>query len=291
MEKQICITTNKILEKSKIKVEYNNSWLKTHWPLHWHKGYEIYYFQQGDANYIIGDRVYDLQPGDMLIFNGERLHRVNPFGDTYRRSYINFVPEYVSDYLKEDLFTKIIVPFESENGLLIKWTLSEREEVELILARIQKEKDKETIGYESMMRFYLSQLLIKVYRKISGMDSNLEDDGSAYNPQSYHVQRILKFINQNYTNPISLDTISKSLHLNKYYMCHCFKKVTGETINKHLSNRRIEEGKKLLVSTEQSISSISDEIGLSNPIHFSRLFKQTVGMSPKEYRQKQIKSH
>ena len=45
------------------------------------------------------------------------------------------------------------------------------------------------------------------------------------------VSRVLHYLNQNYAENVSLDELSKTLHLNKYYICHSFKETTGYTIS------------------------------------------------------------
>lgn len=287
MGSHIDLTTNLTLERNKIKMHYRADKVWQHWPFHSHKGYEIYYFQEGVANYLIRDMIYQIEPGDMLVFNGEVLHRVNPEKGCYVRSFINFLPDFIKDNLEETFREKLKVLFESENGTLIRWVLAEREKVDEIIAKIHKENTKELVGSESMMKAYLSQLLIEIYRKSREIDLNFT--GANWTQKDNHVQRILKFINQNYMHQLTLDKVADYLHLNKYYMCHCFKEVTGFTINKYIANQRVEEGKKLLLSTEQSVGSISEQLGINNAVQFSRLFKQYVGISPQTYRKEYMK--
>jgi YesN/AraC family two-component response regulator len=85
---------------------------------------------------------------------------------------------------------------------------------------------------------------------------------------------------------LTLDQIADGLHVNKHYICHCFKEITGFSINKYLANRRIEEAKNLLVTSNDSIGMISDGLGFNSAVHFSRLFKQYVNISPQMYRKK-----
>lgn len=276
---QVDLMTNHLLAKGKIKTEYRASHNKMRWPLHAHSGYEIYFFHKGQATYLINNYVYDLEPGDMLIFNGEYLHQVNPGKGEYIRTYINFHLHYLENILSKHIYENMIHLFESRNGILIRWSMEELIQLEQICSQIEEENLKEEVGHDSMIHTYLSQLLIRIYRKIKGVHINVEN-----NQKKNHVHKILEYINENYMNEINLDLISEAVHLNKYYMSHCFKEITGFTINKYLAQRRIEEAKKLLLSTEKSINQISAEIGLSSPGQLSRLFKQYENMSPQEFR-------
>ncbi|MBS4195682.1 AraC family transcriptional regulator [Lederbergia citri] len=279
MEYYVDLETNQLLASGKIKIEYRADTNKQRWPLHSHSGYEIYFFHEGNATYLINNLIYDLKPGDMLIFNGEHSHKVNPGNGTYIRSYINFHLDYIKQIIDDNIYQNIQTIFELNNGFLIRWTIEELIEVEKIFSNINEENRKEEVGYQSMIESYLGQLLIKIYRKSKGVSINLQ-----CKQKNNHAQRILKYINENFMKDLTLDHIAETVHLNKYYMSHCFKEVTGFTINKYIAQKRIEEGKKLLLSTELSISSISCKIGLNSAVHFSRLFKQYEKIPPKEFR-------
>ncbi|MDF2670592.1 MAG: AraC family transcriptional regulator, partial [Paenibacillus sp.] len=67
-------------------------------------------------------------------------------------------------------------------------------------------------------------------------------------------------------------------------MCHCFKEVTGFSINNYIARKRVDEAKRLLLMSNEPVGRLSELLGFGNPIHFSRLFKQHVGVSPLVYR-------
>lgn len=232
---------------------------------------------------MVGDDIYELSPGDMLLFDGRITHRVNPSKETtYLRSYVNFMPSFIQDAAPEEITGKLLSLFDSPSGLLIRWLPDEWEEIKNIFRTLQREREKETFGYEQMLKTHLLQLLIRIYRKSKKM-LDLPPLGQPSNTQAT-VKRILQYLNQSFTQNSSLDEIAKALHINKYYMCHCFKEVTGYTINGYLMSKRIEEAKKLLLTSDQPIGEISEQLGFNTPVHFSRTFKQYAGASPQTYR-------
>lgn len=219
----------------------------------------------------------------MLLFSGDTIHRVNPSQEvSYLRSYVNFMPALIEQCMPAEMSRKLLSLFESPSGILIRWSPNEREEIERFFHTICSEKEKETFGYEWMVVTNLTQMLIRIYRK----SKHLLELSLTQQPShgKANVKRILQYLNQNYTENISLSDLSKALHLNKYYMCHCFKEVTGYTINNYLMSKRIEEAKKILLSSDQSIGSISEQLGFNTSVHFSRTFKQYAGTSPQIFR-------
>lgn len=275
--------TNLALKRNGIYVRADADDWQYNWPVHTHEGFEIYYFIRGNANYVVGEDIYELLPGDMLLFNGSTIHRVNPQKDVpYLRSYVNFTESFLQGQVPEPMFRKLMSLFDAPSGLLIRWNVEERAEIENVYRSIYQENEREAFGYEIVLRTLLIQLLIKIYRKSKHLIEMLPSQQPSHSQAN--VRRILQYINQNFTENINLDDLSAALHLNKYYMCHCFKEVTGYTINNYLMSKRIEEAKKLLRTTDEPIGEISEKLGFNTSVHFSRAFKQYAGVSPQNFR-------
>ena len=69
-------------------------------------------------------------------------------------------------------------------------------------------------------------------------------------------------------------------------MCNVFKKTKNKTVIGYLNERRIEEGKDLLVSTDMNIADIALSIGYSNQNYFNTVFKKKENITPLEFRNK-----
>ncbi|SDE38119.1 AraC-like ligand binding domain-containing protein [Paenibacillus sp. UNCCL117] len=279
--------TNLALQKLGIYVRADADDWQYNWPVHTHEGLEVYYFQRGNANYVIGEEIYDLFPGDMLLFRGSTIHRVNPSKDVpYIRSYVNFTEAFLREQMPEDMFEKLMSMFEAPNGMLIRWSPEERDEVATYFRAIHRENEHESFGYQLILKTLLTQLLIATYRKAKRLHEIAPAGQQSHSQEN--VRRILQYINQHYTENFSLQELSKELYLNKYYMCHCFKEVTGSTINNYVISKRIEEAKKLLRTTDEPVAFISEKLGFNTAVHFSRSFKKFTGISPQHYRKQAV---
>lgn len=275
--------TNTALKRERIYIRHHMTEWQDSWPFHTHDGYEVYLFHQGNVNVIVGNEIYQMQPGDMLLFSGEVLHRPNPAQDVpYVRSYINFMADYIQEMAGENLHTKLIGLFSQPNGLLIRWDDKGLSDIDAHFAALIQEREKEAIGNEFMLQSLMVQLLLKIYRRSKEMYALLT--APTQSQKETNVRRILQYLNQYYKNAISLEGLSKEMHLNKYYMCHSFKEVTGLSINNFITRRRIEEAKKLLRLSDEPVGNMSEHLGFTNPVHFSRMFKQHAGVSPQVYR-------
>lgn len=112
--------------------------------------------------------------------------------------------------------------------------------------------------------------------------------GSAKNDGSdtHHltVKRAKSLINEFYNTGITLDEIAKRLSITPEYLGTQFRKETGVTFSNYIKNVRITKAKELLVGTSLKLYEISERVGYSDPKYFSKVFKDTVGMLPAEYR-------
>ena len=98
------------------------------------------------------------------------------------------------------------------------------------------------------------------------------------------VAEIKEYINKNYNQEISLNDIADRFYMNPYYLSQLFKKRTGETYQKYLTDIRMNRARKLLEETDLKIYEISEIIGYNDSNYFSRVFERQAGMKPLEYR-------
>ncbi len=93
-----------------------------------------------------------------------------------------------------------------------------------------------------------------------------------------------QFMQNHYEDAITVSDVASSLSLERSYFSKRYKEITGISPGEHLMELRIKKAKKLLENTNVPIKSVSYSIGISDPLYFSRLFKEKVGFSPTEYR-------
>jgi len=98
------------------------------------------------------------------------------------------------------------------------------------------------------------------------------------------VQTIIKYINENLQNELSIDEIAGSCYMSKYHMCRKFKDETGTTIGNYIKLQRIYLSKKLLADKESRISDVALETGFSDTSHFTKVFSAEVGITPSQYK-------
>ena len=93
----------------------------------------------------------------------------------------------------------------------------------------------------------------------------------------------INYIYSNYNKNITLEDVAKHVYISPYYFSHGFKEYIGISFVEYLKRVRIEEAKKLLLTTDMSIRKICNRVGYSDPNYFSRVFKSVMGVSPSSF--------
>lgn len=98
------------------------------------------------------------------------------------------------------------------------------------------------------------------------------------------MQEIVAYVEDYYMEDISLQKLSKMFFLTREHISRKFKKETGMTLSKYVTNLRVRQAKQWLLETAETIHSISLMLGYQDEKYFSKLFKKVVGLTPFEYR-------
>ena len=82
----------------------------------------------------------------------------------------------------------------------------------------------------------------------------------------------------------SVKYFGEALNLSPYYLSDLLKKETGRNTQEYIHDYIIEKAKTALLNSNDPVSQIAYDLGFEYPQHFSKVFKNKTGMSPKEFR-------
>ena len=100
------------------------------------------------------------------------------------------------------------------------------------------------------------------------------------------VHKAIRFIDKNYTQKITLDDIAAYVHLSKIYLFNLFLRYTGQTPHTYLLEKRINNVKFLLTTTDKSFSDIAYDSGFSSQTYMTYVFKKETSYTPMQYKKK-----
>lgn len=98
------------------------------------------------------------------------------------------------------------------------------------------------------------------------------------------VARAIATMRENLGEPLTVDDLARAALFSKFHFSRVFQRVTGVSPGRFLSAMRLQQAKRLLVSTSLNVADISVRVGYSSVGTFSSRFSRSVGLSPTAYR-------
>ncbi|MBM7682972.1 AraC-like DNA-binding protein [Pullulanibacillus pueri] len=251
---------------------------------HSHLEFEIYYFHNGECNYFINDKIYRLRPGDMIVMHGLTLHRPNPnLLIPYERTKVHFKPYYLENLIKAFNTLDLYRPFRQLKNTRMNLRHRENELERIFSALHQSYQLQGEPLYDARLQIYLLELLTLIYQSCAEkLDPHAFESG--VNPKVANVQKVIDFIEDHFQEKsLTLDDVASGTYLSKYYISRIFKEITGAGLTDYITIKKVNLAKQLLLEG-RTVTEAAFEVGYKHPAHFSRIFKQKVGMTADRYR-------
>ena len=234
---------------------------------HSHFFTELVYVLQGSCSLEVEGRQVELHPGETLILNPQTAHR-SLRGDAGNFSVMTLelcCPRKTGWQPVPCCFVPCgkFPDYDACIRLFCRELQEQPENFEAICFRLAQ-----------LMVLYLDRLHSPVRPVSSNRKSALE------------CSRVRRYIDEHFSEPISLDFLAQYAGLNKYYLVHVFNREMGCSPINYLIERRIRESKRLLSTSSLSVRQISARLGFSSPSYFSQSFRRSTGYSPMEFRRR-----
>lgn len=245
--------------------------------IHIHDCYEIYYSISGGKQFLIGNKLYNINSGDLFVINEFESHYVSQINKTnHERIVISIYP---------DLLRSI-----STNKTDLSYCFTHRDKNINHKIDLNKEQQNRFIyfinkiisaeGFGADMIEYSTFIELMTY--LTKAFLNNKDSSLSYFKYNNEIQAIISYINDNVMNDITIKHLAEHFFLSESYICRIFKLATGTTINKYITARRISIAKSML-SNGLSINDVCTQCGFNDYSNFLKSFKKAVGVSPKRY--------
>ncbi len=254
--------------------KYEGDWQSL---LHSHPFSELFYVVNGQGTFIAEDTEFPVKKNDMVIINPHVRHTEKSLPGA-PLDYIVLGIEGLSFAFEKIAAARSGESAQAPSGTVSKYNVS-KTNVCTCLNLMLEEVSRQEEDYETVCQNLLEVLLISMLR--SGSLSVVPDNSRLLNRECTQIKN---YLDANYSETITLDSLAALTHMNKYYLAHTFTKYVGLSPINYLLQKRIQEGKSLLESTSYSIAQISDLLGFSSQSYFSQAFRKATGMTPMQYR-------
>lgn len=144
-------------------------------------------------------------------------------------------------------------------------------------------------GGQQALMLQLEYLLITLVRRMSVEQNSGIVFFSDENFYADLVKVILRFLRENIHKRLTLDDICSKFSYSRSFLCKTFKEQTGETLIACLNRLKIEEAKRLLKETSQTVTDIATSLGFREVKYFDAIFKKQTGFTPVAYRENATK--
>lgn len=258
---------------------------RTHWEPHphTHDFYEIYFFISGDVRYFVGESIYQLRSGDILLTSPGEMHQ--PCLAETSKNYECIVIWINSDYLEEFRIRKIdpCTCFRIASGQrrhLIRLPSEMSQRIEHTMLQILTDTHYNEYNKELMRTWYLIEILYAL-----NLTQNLLYEGSLIQrPSENVVQDVISYINQNYDSLLSLEELSSRFFLSERLLLSKFSQITGTSVHQYILLRRLSAACSMMAEGV-SPTAVYQQCGFNNYSTFFRAFKNEYHMSPSDYLQ------
>lgn len=248
--------------------KYEGDW---HSLPHTHQFTELFYVLHGEGVFYIENEKVPVKTDDLIIINPNVEHTEKTFPNNPMEYIVFGVEGLAFSFTEHDQAYGrgySFYSYGSDKNQFINFA-------QLMMHEFQDKKP----GFEKVCHGLLEVLLVYISRK---------QKLSVISESSFQLSKecaiAKRYIDTNYAQDITLDSLADLTHINKFYLAHYFTECIGQSPISYLTERRLAACKELLSSSNLSVTQIATSAGFSSQSYFSQIFNKKVGMSPRQYR-------
>lgn len=248
-------------------------------PIHWHDDIELIAVLNGEMKYNINGEIVNLSKNEGIIINSRQMH----FGYSDDKQECEFYCILLHPLLLctnsayEKNFVIPIIKNKNIDYIILSQNQEWHKKAFHLIEQIYSVRNKKTAPLQVQGMFtYLWSLLyenIQINQEIKTKNSDLTI-----------IKNMVGFIQQNYTDKITLADIACAGSIGESKCCKLFRKYINETPNTYLNQYRLNKSTELLKNTDMSITEIALSVGYAGSSYYTETFHKWFGKTPKEYR-------
>lgn len=253
---------------------------------HSHPELELVYIIEGYGKRVIGNKVESFDSGDM-VFIGSNVPHIWLSDQTFYKEDSILQSKAIVAYLNPKIFSDIfnnIIELRAIKSMIEKASRGIKifgHTRDLISNKLMSCTQK--VGYEKFEEMMQIMHLISISEKTCFID-NENISSAEHSITDDRLIKVMKFIRQNFSNPITLKEIARIACLTEQSFCRYFKNKTKRSFSEYLLKERMKHAAYLLIKTDQPISDIAFLCGYNSSSRFCQIFKDKFGQSPLKYK-------
>jgi AraC-like DNA-binding protein len=262
-----------------LRVSHIAPLMHTYGYLHTHPEYEIAYFPRDHGTYMIQDVEIPIEPGDLFIVNSNEIHQPILRGQRNRGAVVTYFR--ASLFADPDECAQWVEPFVHARELGFNKLRADRELRELAL-RLQAAADPARRNWQIVARGLITHILSITAALFA--DHCAETRATRRIAKAQRFAPVVAYINENLAHPIEARDLYRLAELSHSRFSEAFRAAFGVSLVHYIRAQRLRRAKRLLRSTEMTVTAIAFNSGFGAVSLFNRVFKDETGMSPTQFR-------
>lgn len=280
------IRSNQMEEVEGLRNEYPYTFhhvalARTEVPWHWHEALEFNLVTEGVVKVSTANQSQVFRKGEGFFINSNVLASMENETDCILDSHL-FHPVFLSGHFKSVFETKYLNPVIQNRNLdllCLRGTTPEQKQILGKLRQLSRLQSQEDPEFQT--RNLLSEIWLLLLEELRNADS------SAFHSPSGNQDRILTmiaFIQENFAEKLTLEQIADSASVSTRECLRCFRGAIHQSPMDYLIEYRVRTAKKLLETTDLTITDIALRCGFNSNSYFTKLFHRSCGKTPNAYR-------
>ncbi|MBW3080045.1 AraC family transcriptional regulator [Bifidobacterium saguinibicoloris] len=278
---------------------------------HWHRDLEFIRVVSGEMRYFVNGSVTLLRPGEGMVVNSSRLH----YGFSPEHRDARFSCAVIGPSLVEGVAPSVRTRCERAFGqdmddfLLLSsgvdWQRDVLMGIDRLVTQLHGERpargpasslaDPASGHWPDIDPLPAAATAIGLYGKVldrfrpaaastGAGGATHGGDGSSDQRDRIVVLEMTGMVQSRFAEPLGLEDIARAGAVSRSRCCALFRRYVGRTPNEYLTERRLEEAKRLLAGTDGAVAEVARACGFSSSSYFISVFRKRLGMTPNAYR-------
>lgn len=258
--------------KEDFRLFHINDQTKKDFSYHYHDFHKIIVFISGKVTYHIEGKAYHLKPRDILLVSQGAIHKPEIDPSVPYERYIFWIRDDLSCQELNTCFQKA----NDRSFNLVRADSALQERLKDLLPEIEQTLQNEHFGDPVLRNALFTQFMIYINRIFLRTSSS--PDKKTYSSDT-QVEQLLKYINRNLSENLSIDQLANRFFFSKYHMMRKFKNETGYTIHNYITSKRLLMARSL-ISQGMPIMKAAQASGFHDYTTFVRAYKKQFGKAP-----------
>ncbi|NDI36325.1 helix-turn-helix domain-containing protein [Chengkuizengella sediminis] len=252
---------------------------------HYHKEMEILAVLSGQLEVHVGEDVYLLESGDVILIGSNELHRDRMVQEGLEYIVLQFEIEQYFDYS----IMPYIKYFAGTNdplshlNYIFKNNVQAKKEVFETVSEIYHESQTKRTGYEIAVTLFIHKIMLVLLRNDTNKTLSVQ-----HNADFLRLKPVLDYVDSHLMEKISIGTAAQIVNMSYYHFVKFFKNTIQMTFIEYVNYKKIKKAERMLLTREDSITQIGESINMNNMAHFYKIFKKYNQCSPNEFRKKML---